>query len=140
MDYCNNGTSRSRSGISSFGFGSFFRWIRNHLRSQRSPISPRSLLLVVFGLVLAGALACQVIWQHSRATRLRIEIASLEERNHQLRMKIHRAELEVARLERLDRIQQIAVTELGMRERDKARILEMSRAQWASRPEGGTSP
>ncbi|MFB6226718.1 MAG: hypothetical protein ABEH89_00140 [bacterium] len=89
---------------------------------------------------LGGALACQVIWQHVRYSRNKQELRQLANQNRELQLKIDRKKLVVSRLERLERIQRIAVNELGMKPLDDAPVLEMSQSQWVQSPREGGEP
>lgn len=131
-------TKRTR-GVSN-RFGNLISWLKSSLRSSRPSFSPRSLLLVLLTIILGGALACQVIWQHVRYTRNKVELNKLERQNQVLESKIHKRELVVTRLERLDRIQRIAVNQLGMKPLDRVPVMEMSQTQWVQSPRRGGEP
>ncbi|MFB6346252.1 MAG: hypothetical protein ABEK50_10840 [bacterium] len=131
-------TQRTRS--TSTRLGDMTSWVKRVLRSRGSNLSFRSLLLVLMAIFLGGALACQVIWQHVRYSRNKQELRQLANQNRELQLKIDRKKLVVSRLERLERIQRIAVNELGMKPLDDAPVLEMSQSQWVQSPREGGEP
>ena len=140
MGYKGDVTKYTRSNRSSVRWKGILDWFRDRLLSAGPAISPRTVLLFLLGILLGGALACQVIWQHVRYTRTQAEINQLERRNHELDMKIHRQELAVSRLERLDRIQRIAVNQLGMKPLDDVPVVEMSQTHWVQSSRKGDDP
>lgn len=103
-------------------------------------MNPRTFLVGLLVVLLGGTLCLQVLWQHTQAARLKVQIAELERENHSLRMKIHRKEIAVSRLERLDRIRRLASAELGMRPRERVAVLEMSPTHWAQSSRGRDRP
>lgn len=140
MSYKDKVTQYKRNGRSSYDWGRVVTWFRNRLLNAGSVVSPRTVFLSLLGILLGGALACQVIWQHVRYTRTRVQINNLERQSHELDMKIHRTELAVSRLERLDRVQRIAVNQLGMEPLDETPVMEMSQAQWVQSSREGDEP
>ncbi len=140
MSYKGDVTKYTRSNRSSVRWEGILHWFREGLLSAGTSVSPRTVLLFLLGILLGGALACQVIWQNVRYTRTRVEINQLERRNHELDMKIHREELAVSRLERLDRIQRIAVNQLGMEPLDDVPVVEMSQTHWVQSSREGDEP
>lgn len=141
MTFGNNTYYRSRSKRLQSSFQGLLNWLRTFLRARRRSISPQFLLLGTLALFLVGILCSQIIYRQVRVGRVRQEIARLEERNHNLRMAVNHREVKVARLKRLDRIQKIAMTQLGMVSSDTVPVLEIETGQWAQlSPEGGRSP
>lgn len=140
MKYQDKVRNTNRSRDASRRFGGFFAWLKNTLRSSRPAFSPRTLLLVLLVVLLGGALACQVVWQHVRYTRTVVQINKLERQNQRLESKIHKKQLVVTRLQRLDRIQRIAVNQLGMKPLDDVPVVEMSQTQWVQSPRRGGEP
>lgn len=140
MRYQDKVSNTKRTRGVSYRFGSLFSWLKSSLRANRTSLSSRSLLLILLTIVMGGALACQVVWQHVRHTRTRVQLNELQRQNHELKAKIHKKELVVARLERLDRIQRIAVNQLGMKPLDRVPVLEMSQTQWVQSPRKGGEP
>jgi len=138
MNYRHNTRYRSRSERLVSRVQNLLRWLRGTLRTQRQSISPRSLLLSVLALVLGGALCCQVVWQHVQVARVNYQITKLKQENHELRMDVHRNEVAVSRLERLDRIERIAVSQLGMEPSESVPKMRLKKSQWVQLPpEGG---
>jgi len=138
MKYRHNSRYRSRFERFCSRVQGFLQWMRGHLRSKRKPTSPRTLLLTALALILGVALCCQVVWQHVQVTRVNYQITNLAKQKHNLRMSIHRNEVAVSRLERLDRIERIAVSQLGMEPTDQLPVMELRKSQWVQLPsEGG---
>lgn len=140
MSYQDKVRNRTRTSRSSYNFGGFVEWFQNKLTDNRPSISFRAVILTCLTLMMGGALACQVIWQHVRHTRTKVQINSLEQRHHELTMKIQKKELKVSRLERLDRIQRIAVNQLGMEPLNETPVMEMSQTQWVQSSREGDEP
>lgn len=138
MKYGPNSRYRSRIERIVSRVQGILHWLRTTLRTRKKSISPRSLLLSVLALVLGGALCCQIVWQHVQVARLNYQITQLSQQNHELRMNVHRNQVAVSRLERLDRIERIAVTQLGMKPADSIPVMELEKSQWVQLPsEGG---
>ncbi|MFP4686637.1 MAG: hypothetical protein ACLFN5_00845 [bacterium] len=141
MRHGRNSYYRSRSSRAGSRFESFLCRLKSSLRTRHKSISPRSLLIGILVLVLVGTLCGQVVWRQIHLARVGYQITRLENENHELRMQVHREEVAVSRLRRLDRIQRIAMNQLGMTAADTIPVLEISRSQWAVLPpEGGRSP
>lgn len=138
MNYRHNSRYRSRTERFLSRVQAFLQWMRGKLRTRRKPFSPRTLLLSVLALVLVAALSCQVVWQHVRVARVNYQITQLEKKNHELRMELHRDQVAVSRLQRLDRIERIAVSQLGMEPSESLPVMELRKSQWVQLPsEGG---
>lgn len=118
-------------------FGALLSGLRSWLQRCRGRLDPGAFFVMGLAVILAGALALQVLWQHVRANRLHVQITRLKHRNHTLKMKIHRKEIAVSRLERLDRIQQLASAQLGMTPRERVAVLEMEQRHWAQNSRDG---
>lgn len=137
MYHRNNTYYRSRSKRAYSLINGLVGWLRKLVRARHDSISPRFLLFSLLVFVLGTTLCSQVVWHQIRKTRLRYQINQLQEKNHRLRMQVHKKKIAVSRLQRLDRIQRIAVAQLGMKLADTVPALELSRRQWVQLPEGG---
>lgn len=138
MKYRHNSRYRSRFERMVSRVQGILHWLRTTLRTRKNNISPRTLLLSVLALVLGGALCCQVVWQHVQVARINYQITNLKQENHELRMSVHRNEVAVSRLERLDRIERIAVSQLGMKPADSIPVMKLKNSHWVQLPpEGG---
>ncbi|MGM0380393.1 MAG: septum formation initiator family protein [bacterium] len=141
MTFGNNTYYRSRSKRLQSSFQGLLNWLRRFLRARRRSVSPQFLFLGTLALFLVGVLCSQIVYRQVRLGRVRQEIHRLESKNHNLRMTVNRREVKVARLKRLDRIQKIAITQLGMVAADTVPVMKVKTGQWAQlSPEGGRSP
>jgi cell division protein FtsL len=140
MSYKDKVRNHSRNSRSSVNWGRLTSWFRDRLLSDRPSITSRTVFICLLGIVLTGGLACQVIWQQVRHMRASAEISRLQRQNHDLTMKIQQKKLVVSRLERLDRIQRIAVQQLGMEPLDRAPVIEMSQTHWVQSSREGDEP
>lgn len=128
---------RSRSERLKNLFQSLF-WDMGGFSPRRSrSFHPRMFLFLVVALVTVGALGCQIIWQQVKVAQVRYQIDQLQKKNHKLRMAVHKNEVIVSRLERLDRIEYLARSELGMKPSDTVPVLTFRSAQWAKLPQDG---
>ncbi len=137
MYHRNNSYYRSRSKRAYSFINSVVGWLRKLVRARQDSISPRFLILSLLVFVLGTTLCNQIIWRQVKRARLQYQISQLKEKNHHLRMQVHKKKIAVSRLQRLDRIQRIAVAQLGMKLADTVPVLEMSRRQWVQIPRGG---
>jgi hypothetical protein len=140
MSYQDKVRKKSRNSKATLQVGGFVEWCRDCLYSDRPAITPRTVLISLMAILLGGTLACQVIWQHVRYTRASVTVNQLEQRNHKLKMKIQQKELVVSRLERLDRIQRIAINQLGLKPLDETPVIEMSQTHWVQSSQEGDEP
>lgn len=138
MKYRSNSRYRSRFERFVSRVQSVLNSLRNCLRTRKQSFSPRTLLLSLLALFLVGALSCQIVWQHVKIARVNYQITKLKKENHKLRMDVHRNEVAVSRLERLDRIERIAVSQLGMEPADSVPVMQLRKSHWVQLPpEGG---
>lgn len=140
MSYQDKVRNKSRTSFDSAPSGSLVDWITEGLRGSGPAVSPRTVLLILLSILLSGALACQVIWQHVRYNRSRVQLKTLEQNHHKLSMKVQRLESNISRLERLERIQRIAVHQLGLKPIKKIPVLEMSQVHWVQSSRKGDKP
>ncbi|GEM_PF-4207451 len=134
----NNKYYRNRSDRAISSFNGLLSWLQNIVRTRRDSISSRTFLLSLLVFLLAVTLCTQIIARQVEEARLEYRVDLLRERNLELRMQVHSERIEVSQLQRLDRIQWIAVSELGMEMVDTVPLLELDRRRWAQLPlEGG---
>lgn len=132
---------RKRSRRLQSSFQRVLSWLRRFLRARHRPISPRFLLVSTLGLLLVGILCTQIIYRQVQISRVKHEVNRLKKQNHKLRLAINRREVKVARLESLERIEKIAITQLGMVSEKSVPVKKVEIGQWAQlSPEGGRSP
>ncbi len=128
---------RSRSSRWSSGFRSVLHGLRQTLGASHPSISPRTFFLVVLSLLTGGLLCLQIIWQQVKVAQIRYQIGQIRENNHQLRMEVQHREMVVSRLERLERIETIARTQLGMSASDRVPVIELEKTRWVKLPRKG---
>lgn len=132
-----NSYYRSRSSRWRSGVQSVLQGLQGALGTPHPTISPRTFFLLVLTLIAGGLLCCQIIWQQVKVAQIRYQISHIREENHHLRMKVHKREMVVSRLERLERIQAIAHTQLGMSASDRVPVIELERNRWVKLPRKG---
>ncbi len=133
----NNKYYRDRSERAISSFNGLLKWLQGIVRTRRDSISPRTFLLSLLVFLLATTLCTQIIARQVEEARLEYRVELLRERNLELRMQVHSKRIEVSQLQRLDRIQWIAISELGMEMADTVPLLELDRHRWAQLPLAG---